>query len=147
MAYGDILFQLGMDLTGSSTTQEKQRKDFFISDDEGVYAGKHILIDLYDGEKLSDIKYMESVLKECINVSGATLIHIHLHHFSINGGISGVAVLSESHISVHTWPESNYAAFDIFMCGNATPEKAIPVLKEAFGSNNVKISNVKRGRQ
>ena len=57
--------------------------------------------------------------------AGATLLHIHLHTFTDGGGISGVAVLAESHISVHTWPEKGYAAFDVFMCGDAEPRKAL----------------------
>ena len=57
-----------------------------------------------------------TVRRECIRAAGATLLHIHLHHFTPNNGVSGVAVLAESHISVHTWPESGFAAFDVFMC-------------------------------
>jgi S-adenosylmethionine decarboxylase len=75
----------------------------------------------------------------------ATLLHIHLHHFTPNGGISGVAVLAESHISVHTWPERSFAAFDIFMCGNARPEEAVPVLKRAFLPTTMRISEQLRG--
>jgi len=63
---------------------------------------------------------MEATLREAVLQAGATLLHIHLHHFTPNGGISGVAVLAESHISVHTWPERNFAAFDVFMCGDAS---------------------------
>ena len=57
----------------------------------------------------------------------ATLLHIHLHHFQPNG-VSGVAVLAESHISIHTWPDAHYAALDVFMCGSADPDACIPVL-------------------
>ena len=65
--------------------------------------------------------------------------------FDSNGGISGVAVLAESHISVHTWPERGYAAFDIFMCGDAQPEKAIPILKGAFHPTRVTVGEQLRG--
>ncbi len=61
-------------------------------------------------------------------------LHIHLHKFEDGGGISGVAVLAESHISVHTWPEKGFAAFDVFMCGNAEPRKALDVFKRVFES-------------
>jgi S-adenosylmethionine decarboxylase len=73
------------------------------------------------------------------------LLHIHLHKFSPNGGVSGVAVLSESHISVHTWPERGFAAFDVFMCGAAQPQKAIGVLEGAFKPKRVVVGEYKRG--
>ncbi len=62
-----------------------------------------------------------------------------------NGGISGVAVLAESHISVHTWPERGYAAFDVFMCGSAEPKKALKVLEQAFAPERVVVGIHKRG--
>ena len=74
------------------------------------------------------------------------MLHIHLHHFQPNGGISGVAVLAESHISVHTWPERGYAAFDVFTCGDSMPEKAVDVLKAAFNPDEVNVSTHLRGR-
>jgi S-adenosylmethionine decarboxylase proenzyme len=63
----------------------------------------------------------------------------------VNGGVSGVAVLSESHISVHTWPEKGFAAFDVFMCGAAEPQKAIAVLEAAFRPTRVVVGEHKRG--
>jgi S-adenosylmethionine decarboxylase len=68
-----------------------------------------------------------------------------VHPFEPNGGISGVAVLAESHISVHTWPELRYAAFDVFMCGAARPERCIEVLLEAFSPRRVAIEELLRG--
>ena len=73
------------------------------------------------------------------------LLHCHLHHFSPNGGVSGVAVLAESHISIHTWPECEYAALDVFMCGDAKPHAAIEVLKRAFEPATVNLGEHKRG--
>lgn len=107
--------------------------------------GKHLLIDLFEAEHLQDLVLMETVLRECVEVCRATLLHLHLHHFTENNGISGVAVLAESHITVHTWPEHHYAAFDIFMCGEAKPERAIPVLKKAFKAGKVEIHETMRG--
>ncbi|MDE5004880.1 adenosylmethionine decarboxylase, partial [Francisella tularensis subsp. holarctica] len=75
----------------------------------------------------------------------ATLLHIHLHHFTTNGGISGVAVLAESHISVLTWPEYGFAAFDIFMCGDSKPNKAIEFLESYFNPKKNNVSNFRRG--
>lgn len=109
------------------------------------YAGEHLIIDIWDATHLDDLKLMESTLRDAVEVSGATLLHIHLHHFTPTGGISGVAVLAESHISVHTWPEKNYAAFDVFMCGNAEAEKTVSVFQKAFASNNIDVKEILRG--
>jgi S-adenosylmethionine decarboxylase len=151
MATNGALFQLGMDLASSnldsrsSTAQTEDRKDYFIERDGVRFAGTHLIIDLFGAKRLDDIKHIESTLKRCIEVAGATLLHIHLHHFTPNGGVSGVAVLSESHISVHSWPEANYAAFDVFMCGEAQPHLAIEVLREAFAAEQVRVKEHKRG--
>src|SRR5262249_8751878 len=72
------------------------------------------------------------------------LLHIHLHHFHPNG-VSGVAVLAESHISVHTWPDIGYAPLDLFMCGEAIPDACIPVLRRAFKAKRVEINQNLRG--
>ena len=82
---------------------------------------------------------------DAVHEAGATLLHIHLHKFEDGGGISGVAVLAESHISVHTWPEKGFAAFDVFMCGNAEPRKALEVFKRAFTPGRVVVGEHKRG--
>jgi S-adenosylmethionine decarboxylase len=85
-------------------------------------------------------------LRACVEAAGATLLHIHLHHFEPNGGVSGVAVLAESHISIHTWPECGYAALDVFMCGEASPEKSVPVLEKAFAAKRIEVDTLLRGK-
>lgn len=125
--------------------QDPVHKDHFIHRNGLEFAGTHLLIDFWGADNLTDLQLMEDKFRECVEVCGATLLHIHLHHFTPNGGISGVAVLAESHISVHTWPERGYAAFDIFMCGDAEPEKAIPVLKAAFTPSQVTVGEQLRG--
>lgn len=119
--------------------------DHFIQRNGVEFAGTHLILDLWGATRLDELDHMESAMREAVSIAGATLLHIHLHHFTPNGGISGVAVLAESHISVHTWPERNFAAFDIFMCGDAEPEKAIPVLHEAFNPTSVNVSEHLRG--
>lgn len=119
--------------------------DHFIVRNGVEFAGTHIIIDLWGAKKIDDLALMERALRSAVDVAGATLLHLHLHHFTPNGGISGVAVLAESHISVHTWPERDFAAFDVFMCGDAEPEKCIPVLREAFTPNSINISEHLRG--
>ena len=120
-------------------------KDHFIVRNGVVCAGTHLIIDLYDANHLDDLQRMEGAFIDAVQAAGATLLHIHMHHFTPNGGISGVAVLAESHISVHTWPERRYAAFDVFMCGNARPELAVEVLKERFRPGRIQVSEILRG--
>ncbi len=134
---------LATNATGFSAGTESE--DHFTTRNGIEFAGTHLILDFWGASGLDELDRMEQAMREAVAVSGATLLHIHLHHFTPNGGISGVAVLAESHISVHTWPERNYAAFDIFMCGDAKPEMAIPVLKRAFYPERMVISEHLRG--
>lgn len=129
----------------SSWPSTDNGKDYFVEKNGMKYAGTHLLIDLWGATNLDKIDLVEAALHESALVAGATLLHSHLHHFSPNGGISGVLVLAESHISIHTWPERSYAALDIFMCGECDPYKAIPVLRRAFKPDNVTLNEQKRG--
>lgn len=119
--------------------------DHFVERDGVQFAGTHLILDFWGAKNLDNLQLMESALKACVRHCGATLLHIHLHHFTPNGGISGVAVLAESHISVHTWPERDFAAFDIFMCGDARPEEAIAVLMRAFSPKIMNVTENLRG--
>jgi S-adenosylmethionine decarboxylase len=87
---------------------------------------------------------IQQAFRDCVDGCGATLLHIHTHKFSPQG-VSGVAVLAESHISVHTWPEIGYGAFDVFMCGDAEPWRAVDVLKRAFATEEVRVKELLRG--
>lgn len=128
------------------TESEELRKDYFIQRDGYHFAGTHLIIDLFGASRLDELEWMEKALRDAVEASEATLLHIHLHHFTPNGGISGVAVLAESHISVHTWPERDFAAFDVFMCGSARPEQSIAVLEAAFAPTELKVNELQRGR-
>ena len=108
-------------------------------------AGVHLIVDLHGARGLDDIDLIEATLRRCVDAAQATLLHIHLHHFQPNG-VSGVAVLAESHISIHTWPDAGYAALDVFMCGKASPDACIPVLREAFKAKRVEVSEILRGQ-
>ena len=160
MSTVQALFQLGMDLDpdsstaqGAITTDAKpgapttgERRDFYIERDGVRYAGTHLIVDLWEAERLDDLAHVEAALRDCVEAAGATLLHIHLHHFTPNQGVSGVAVLAESHISVHTWPERGYAALDVFMCGDTNPHAAVQVLRKAFCAKRVAVSEHLRGR-
>ena len=157
------LFQLGSGLGTPSTSRKEdiaiatpvlvktdvkteERDDHFVVRNGVRCAGAHLIIDLYDAERLDDIDHIEETLRRCVAAANATLLHIHLHHFEPNGGVSGVAVLAESHISIHTWPEAGYAALDVFMCGDANPDACVPVLREAFKPRRVAVSELLRGQ-
>src|ERR1700756_3725923 len=125
---------------------DEQRNDHFIVRNGVRCAGAHLIVDLYEADRLDDIDHIEATLRRCVEEAGATLLHIHLHHFEPNGGVSGVAVLAESHISIHSWPEASYAALDVFMCGEAKPEACIPVLREAFRPKRIVVGEHLRGQ-
>lgn len=126
-------------------TSSDERLDHFIERDGMRFAGTHLILDFHGAQRLDDLELMEAGLRRAVEAAGATLLHIHLHHFTPNGGISGVAVLAESHISVHTWPECSYAAFDIFMCGDARPELGAEVLRQTFAPTRTEIVEHRRG--
>lgn len=117
-----------------------------ISHQDVVCAGKHIIIDFWGAKYLQDINVIEQALKTAAEIAGAVLLHIHLHKFSGEGGVTGVALLAESHISIHTWPEHDYAAFDIFMCGDSKPEKSVEILKNVFKPKKINHSLLLRGQ-
>ncbi len=129
------------DLQGQNPT-----KDHFAMRKGVRCAGVHLIIDLHGAKRLNDIEHIEATLRRCVEAASATLLHIHLHHFQPSG-VSGVAVLAESHISIHTWPEQGYAALDVFMCGSADPDKCVPVLREAFAAKRVGVNELLRGQR
>jgi S-adenosylmethionine decarboxylase len=125
---------------------DDDRKDYFVERDGMRFAGTHLLVDLWDARNLDDPAHIDAALREAALAAGATILHSHFHHFTPNGGVSGVVVLAESHISIHTWPERDYAAVDIFMCGACDPNDSLPVLRAAFVPGSVDVEEKRRGR-
>ncbi len=121
-------------------------KDYFVERDGETFAGMHLLVDVWEARDITDPARIDAALRRAAQAAGATILHAHFHHFSPNGGVSGVLVLAESHISIHTWPERDFAAIDIFMCGNCDPYLSVPVIREAFQSDNVELTEKRRGR-
>ncbi|MEC7489134.1 MAG: adenosylmethionine decarboxylase [Pseudomonadota bacterium] len=119
--------------------------NYLICKDGEVYAGAHLLVDVWGGKNIGDPDAVAEILKKAAEGANATILHVHVHEFGGEGGISGVAVLAESHISVHTWPELDYAAFDVFMCGNCRPEKAVAVLEQKLEPVRIEVNEQKRG--
>ncbi|MDP7993739.1 MAG: adenosylmethionine decarboxylase [Synechococcus sp. SP2 MAG] len=94
--------------------------------------GKHCILELYDCDpsKLDDETFLRHTITTAAQRAGATLLNLITHRFEPQG-VTGLALLAESHISIHTWPENGYAAVDVFTCGDHTmPEKACEVLCE-----------------
>ena len=159
MAFNDTLFQLGMDLTRSSTTQKEDlyaaslsvrdaaQSSQFIERDGVKFAGTHLVIDLFGAKHLGDLDIVKNALIGCVEAAGATLLHSHLHHTIPGKGVSGVAVLRDGHISVHSWPDAGYAAFDVFLGGNTRPHAIVDVLKQAFSARDVVVKEHKRGEE
>ncbi len=132
-------------LAASAANEDLLPKDHFKSHDGVRFAGSHLLLDIWGAAHLDDPDHLGRAMRQAVKAAEATLLHLHLHHFSPHGGVSGVAVLAESHISVHTWPEHGFAAFDIFMCGAAEPERAAAALRAALRPSRTELIEQRRG--
>lgn len=108
-------------------------------------AGTHLVVDIWEAYHLDEIEHIRQTMLEAVDAAGATLLHLHLHHFTPNSGVSGVAVLAESHISIHTWPEHAYAALDIFMCGDTHPEITVPIWQSSLQAGGLHVDILCRG--
>jgi S-adenosylmethionine decarboxylase len=115
---------------------------------KGLHAlGTHLLVELRDcnPEILKDLKKVKNALVSAAKEAKATIVDISFHEFN-PFGISGMVVIAESHLSIHTWPEYAYAAVDIFTCGDIIkPEVAASFLIEKFESRSPSIVELKRG--
>ena len=107
--------------------------------------GKHLLLDLYEAIHLSDQNVIEQALLEAANACNAKVLQKNFHGFGEGQGITGMLLLAESHISIHTWPESHFAAVDIFMCGNCDPALAITPIKKYLRPKRVDVREFNRG--
>jgi S-adenosylmethionine decarboxylase len=121
------------------------KTDYFVERDGVKFAGRHLLLDFWGATNLGDAAIIERAMRQGAINSGATTLHCHLKKFGEEGGVSGVLVLAESHISIHTWPERNFAAIDIFMCGSCDPYEAVKTLKEALKPEYVQLNEARRG--
>ena len=105
----------------------------------------HVIADIEGGKRLDDAAFVESVLREAALAARVTIVGINLHHFGSGNGVTGVAVLAESHMSIHTWPESGLVAVDVFVCGkSADPHAALAVMVERFGGRLSLVREIAR---
>jgi S-adenosylmethionine decarboxylase len=109
--------------------------------------GKHLLLELKgcDKEVLNDISFLRGALLAAASEAKATVLGESFHQFNPHG-VSGVVMIAESHLVIHTWPEYGYAAADIFTCGNSVqPQKAAEILVGKLGSKDHSIIEMQRG--
>ncbi len=98
-----------------------------------------------DPALLCDQDALETLIREAATQSGATILSSHMHRFGVGMGVTGVVMLAESHISIHTWPEHEMAAVDIYLCGEAIAKIALGVLKKKLAPTFEEISQISRG--
>ncbi|RKZ27454.1 adenosylmethionine decarboxylase [bacterium] len=109
--------------------------------------GYHLLLEFHGcpPETLEKVEYVEKAMKEAARVSRANVVDTFFHQFNPHG-VSGVIVIQESHLSIHTWPEHGYAAVDLFTCSeDVDVEKAIEYLRSAFRPSSVSVVELRRG--
>jgi len=107
--------------------------------------GRHFLIELWEADNLDKPEIGEEALVETVRASGGTLLDTRFVPFP-NGGYSGVCIIAESHVTIHTWPEHNYAAVDMFTCGpNMDFDAGLEMLKKYFAPKSIQVTEVRRG--
>ncbi len=109
--------------------------------------GTHVIADLFGCPfaLLDDEAYVRESIVDAAKASGLTIIDVKTHKFSPQG-VTGVVVLAESHLSIHTWPEHGFAAVDVFTCGSADPKVACDMLAKRFSSSRCDVQRVARGK-
>jgi len=126
--------------------KKKQILGSFNNDQKSSHQGKHLLLELYrcDYEKLNDESFLRCTLNRSAKLAKATVLDLISNKFEPQG-VTAIALLAESHISIHTWPESNYSAVDIFTCGqNMLPELASQYLIEALKAEEHSLRVIER---
>ena len=126
--------------------KKKQILSSFMNDKKLSHQSKHLLLELYkcDYEKLNDESFLRCTLNRAAKLANATVLNLISNKFEPQG-VTAIALLAESHISIHSWPESNYSAVDIFTCGkNMMPELASQYLIEALEAEEHSLRVIER---
>lgn len=119
--------------------------DYFTERDGQRFAGLHLLVDLWETARLDDCAHLRQGLLAAARAAGATVLQEHFHVFTPQGGVTGVLLLAESHISIHTWPERCFAAVDVFMCAGCDPHRAVEVLRQQLQPARLELREQRRG--
>ena len=108
--------------------------------------GEHYLLDLYqcDADKLDDEQLIKKLLHDAAYCAGMTILDTITHKFYPQG-VTGIVMLAESHISIHTWPEDRKAAVDVYTCGDCDSALACQIIRTQLNSKDFTIEHVKRG--
>jgi S-adenosylmethionine decarboxylase len=112
-----------------------------------TYLGRHVLAEFWGCVEVDRPEHVEQALIVAAKVAGATVLQVNIHHFGEGMGVTGVVMLAESHMSIHSWPEFGYAAIDVFVCGKADPYLAISSLEQSFKPTETKITGHLRGER
>ncbi len=112
-----------------------------------AYLGRHVLAEFWGCHRVDDPEHVKQALIGAAEAAGATVLQVNLHHFGEGMGVTGVVMLAESHMSIHSWPEISFAAIDVFVCGKADPHLAISSLKQSFEPTDIKITEHFRGER
>jgi len=107
--------------------------------------GCHLIIECQGRHAHLNEHGLERLLVSAAEAGGASVLQAHFHPFGAGKGITGVVLLAESHITVHTWPEHDYAAFDIFMCGDCKPLQAAELITAACPDAVTSVRSIDRG--
>src|SRR4030067_3591962 len=109
--------------------------------------GIHLLIELWscNRQKIDNLDYLEKIMSQAAEVAGATVLKTAFQDFNPQG-VSGVVVIAESHLTIHTWPEYGYAAVDVFTCGTKVdPRRAAGFLERELEAGNMHLRELQRG--
>jgi S-adenosylmethionine decarboxylase len=128
--------------------EKLEMQSYPVGDTPLVPVGRHCILELYDcpTHLLNNPVFIKQALQEAAKVAKSTLLNEISHHFEPYG-VTALALLAESHISIHTWPEYGYIAVDIFTCGeHAEPEKACEYLVQTFQASKHVLMKLPRGK-
>ena len=127
-------------------SNQNKKINIFSNNDIKEFLGKHLLLELYncDALKLNDELYLRCVIDNASKLANARVLNLVSHKFKPQG-LTAIALLAESHLSIHTWPESGYAAVDIFTCGkNMKPELACEYLMQSLDASSHSLEKIRR---
>lgn len=117
----------------------------FVRNGRGAYVGRHLILDMWGVENHASEELILRTFEEACRDIGAQVLFSHVHPFGPDCGTTGVVVLAESHLTWHHYPEANFIAIDVFVCGRLSPEGAVPRLRDFWKATQVNFQEFRRG--